>query len=54
MGNFIYKSAIELADMISSEQATSTEIVKDHLGQIKKHNPALDAVIILLEEEALK
>ena len=54
MGNFIYKSAIELADMISSGQATSTEIVKDHLEQIKKHNPSLDAVIILLEEEALK
>ncbi len=48
MGKFIYKSAIELADLISSGQATSTEIVKDHLGQIKKHNPALDAVIIPL------
>ncbi|MCK5462578.1 MAG: amidase, partial [Bacteroidales bacterium] len=54
MGHFIYKSAIELADMISSGQATSTEIVKDHLAQINKHNPGLDAVVILLEEEALK
>ena len=54
MGNFIYKSAIELADLISSGESTSTEIVKEHLAQIKKHNPALDAVIILLEEEALK
>ncbi len=54
MGHFIYKSAIELADMISSGQATSTEIVKDHLAQIHKHNPGLDAVVILLEEEALK
>ncbi len=39
MGKFIYKSAIELADMISSGQATSAEVVKDHLEQIKKHNP---------------
>jgi amidase len=54
MGDYIYKSAIELADIISSGQATSTEIVKDHLEQIKKHNPTLDAVIILLEEEALR
>ena len=54
MGRFIYRSAIELADLISSGQATSTEIVMEHLEQIKKHNPALDAVIILLEEEAMK
>ena len=54
MGNFIYKSAIELADLISSGQATSSEIVKEHLEQIKKFNPTLNAVIILLEEEALK
>lgn len=54
MVNFIYKSAIELADIISSGQATSVEILREHLGQIKKHNPDLNAVIILLEEEAMK
>jgi len=54
MGRFIYRSAIELADLISSGQATSKEIVTEHLEQIKKFNPALNAVIILLEEEALK
>jgi amidase len=54
MGKFIYKSAIELADMISSGEATSTEIVTEHLKQIEKHNPALNAVVILLEKEALK
>jgi amidase len=53
MGKFIYKSAIELADLISSGEATSAEIVKEHLEQISKHNPALNAVIILREEEAL-
>ncbi len=54
MGEFIYKSAIELAGIIKSGQATSTEIVQDHLEQIRKHNSTLNAVIILLEEEALK
>jgi amidase len=54
MGEFIYKSATELAEIISSGEATSTDVVKDHLEQIKKHNPALDAVVILLEEQALK
>jgi Asp-tRNA(Asn)/Glu-tRNA(Gln) amidotransferase A subunit family amidase len=38
MGEFIYRSAI----------------VKDHLDQIKKHNSTLNAVIILIEEVALK
>ena len=54
MENFLYKSAIELADLISSGQATSAEIVTEHLEQIKKYNPELNAVVVFLEEEALK
>ena len=53
MGEFTYRSAIELADLISIGEATSTDIVKEHLARIKEHNPSLNAVIILLEEEAL-
>ena len=53
MGEFIYRSALELADMISSGEASSTDIERDHLAQVKKYNPVLDAVIILLEEEAM-
>ena len=54
MGDFIYKSATELVELIRNGKATSTEIVKDHLKQIKKHNSTLNAVVILLEDEALK
>jgi len=54
MGEFIYTSAIELAELIRSGKATSSAIVKDHLDQIKKHNSTLNAVIILVEEEVLK
>jgi len=54
MARFIYKSAIELAEIIKSGQAKSTEIVNEHLEQIKRFNPGLNAVVILLEKEALK
>jgi amidase len=54
MGRFIYKSATQLADLIKNGKASSLEIVKDHLEQIKKHNTTIGAVVILLEEEALK
>ena len=34
-GKFIYKSAAELAAMIRNKQATSTEIVQEHINNIK-------------------
>ena len=34
MGKFIYKSAIELAELIRNKKATSTEIVKEHLDPL--------------------
>ena len=54
MGEFIYMSATELARLIRSGKATSTEIVKDHLDRINKLNPTLNAVVIILADEALK
>lgn len=54
MAGFIYMSALELAELIRTGKATSTEIVTAHLEQIRKHNSNLNAVVILLEEEALK
>ena len=54
MNSFIYKSAIELAQLIRNGEATSVQIVQEHLAHIKKHNPLLNAVIILIEEEALR
>lgn len=50
----IYRSALELAEMIREGQATSVQIVSDHLDQIKQHNDTLNAVVILDEEAALR
>jgi Asp-tRNA(Asn)/Glu-tRNA(Gln) amidotransferase A subunit family amidase len=50
----MYQSAIEIAQHIRSGQTTATDTMQSHLAQIKKHNPALNAVVLLLEEEALK
>jgi amidase len=51
---FIYRSATELAELIRNREVTSLEVVQEHLAQIKKYNPLLNAVVILLEEEALR
>lgn len=53
MAQFIYKSAGELASLISTGKAGSTEIVREHLEQIRKHNQTLHALISVFEEEAL-
>jgi amidase len=54
MKNFVFQSAAELARLIREGQATSTEIVKEHISHLHKYNPSLNAVVIHLEEEALK
>ena len=54
MEKFIYRSAKELAELIRSGKATSTEILNAHLDQIKKHNSTLNAIVILVEDEALE
>ena len=54
MPEYIYKSAIELAHLIKKGRATSTDVVKEHLARIKKFNPELNAVVISLEDEAIK
>ena len=53
MSQHLFKSATELAQLIRNGVISSTEIVKEHLAQIKKYNPTLNAVVILMEEEVL-
>lgn len=53
-GKFIYKSATELAALIKNKQATSVEIVKDIIAYIKYHNHKYNAIVWLLEDQALK
>ncbi|MBS1622241.1 MAG: amidase [Bacteroidetes bacterium] len=54
MRRYIYKSATELAGLIREGKATSTDIVKEHLGQIHDHNDKLNALISIFAEEALQ
>jgi len=54
MTKFIYNSAINLAKMIRNGEASSVDIVSEHLDRIKKFNENLHAVILLTEEDALK
>ncbi len=52
-GKFIYKSAKELAEMISTHKATSVEITTEFINHIKNNNYKYNAIIYLREEEAL-
>ena len=54
MQQFIYKSANALAHLIRTRQATSTEIIKEHLQQIKNHNDKINALVTIFENEALQ
>jgi amidase len=46
-------SATELAEAIRTRQASSVEVVEAHLGRIEAVNPSINAVVIVLGEQAL-
>jgi amidase len=46
-------SATELAQAIRTRQASSAEVVQAHLRRIEAVNPAINAVVIVLGEQAL-
>lgn len=54
MNHYIYQSASDLAALIREGKASSLDIVKAHLAQIKDHNDKLNALISIFEEEALQ
>lgn len=47
-------SATELAEAIRTRQASSTEVVQAHLRRIEAVNPAINAVVNVLGEQALE
>ncbi len=47
-------SATELADVIRTRQASSREVVEAHLRRIEAVNPSINAVTIVLAEQALE
>jgi amidase len=52
MENLTMLSAVQAAEAISSRQISSLELVEAVLGQIERHNPALNAVVTLDAEGA--
>ena len=53
MSLYIYQSATSLAALIRAGKASSVDIVKEHIDQIKKYNGQVNALIAVFEEEAL-
>ncbi len=51
---YLHRSATELAAMIRSGEATSTEIVRAHIARIKNHNHRYNALVWLREAGALE
>ena len=47
-------SATEMADAIRSRQASSKEVIEAHLRRIEVVNPSINAVVIVLGDEALE
>jgi amidase len=47
-------SATELADVISTRQASSREVVEAHLRRIEAINPSINAVTMVLADQALE
>ena len=47
-------SAMELAEAIRSKQVSSQEVIESHLRRIEAVNPSINAVVIVLGEQALE
>jgi amidase len=47
-------SAVDLAEAIRSRQTSSQEVIEDHLRRIEAVNPAINAVTVVLAEQAVE
>lgn len=52
MSDLVFKSAVELAQMIRDRQVSAIEVLEAHLNQIHNHNSTLNAICTLDEENA--
>jgi Asp-tRNA(Asn)/Glu-tRNA(Gln) amidotransferase A subunit family amidase len=50
---YVYESAHKLATLIREGQATSVDVVKEHVARIKERNGELNALVALFDAEAL-
>jgi amidase len=53
MSDLCFLTAVELADRIRRREVSVTEVVRAHLGQIERVNPAVNAIVTLTAERAL-
>ena len=53
MPQYIYRSAGELAQLIREGQASSVDVIKEHLQRIRQRNGELNAFVRVFEDEAL-
>lgn len=52
MNEIVFKSAVELAQMIRDRQVSAIEVLDAHLAQIARYNPKLNAICTLNEDNA--
>lgn len=52
MNEIVFKSAVELAQMIRDRQVSAIEVLEAHLAQIARYNPKLNAICTLDEANA--
>jgi amidase len=52
MNNLVFHTATELAQSICQKDVSATEVIEAFLAQIDKHNPELNAIVMLDEEGA--
>ena len=52
MNGLCNRSAIELAAMIRSREVSSREVIDAHLARIEEFNPAVNAITVVLAEQA--
>jgi amidase len=50
--DLVFSSTIELAAAIRAGQVSATEVLEAHLAQIERHNPALNAIVVMDAEGA--
>lgn len=54
MTELIFSTATALANAIRQKQVSATDVLDAHLAHIAKHNPALNAFVVVYEEDARK
>lgn len=52
MPDLVFTTASELATMIARKEASAFEVLEAHLEHLARHNPALNAVVTLDEDDA--